>query len=104
MELDAPRTGVALYQKPNQGNIGRSVKVGDLVRLTTSGVIAAWYPNLNEKAVGIVVKAIPWGELDDEARSSIPVDLDGTTWVLVEWPNGRDYHTTQDLYIVNKDF
>ena len=104
MEHDAARKGFALHQKPNQGNIGRSMKVGDLVRLTTSGVIAAWYPNLNEKAVGIVAKVVPWGELDDEAKNAIPADLDGATWVLVEWPNGRDYHTTQDLYMVNEDF
>ena len=114
MEVYAPRTGFALYEKSNQGTIGRSMNIGDLVQLTPDGVVAAWYPDMDRDAVwypgidhgaaGIVIKMVAREELDEEAKSCIPPDLDQTTWVLVEWPRGRDYHTPQDLDIVRKHF
>ena len=104
MEVYAPRTGFALYEKSNQGTIGRSMNIGDLVRLTGDGIIAAWYPGIDHGAVGVVIKMVAREELDEEAKSCIPPDLDQTTWVLVEWPRGRDYHTPQDLDIVRKHF
>jgi hypothetical protein len=95
MEVYAPRTGFALHKKPNQGNIGRSMNTGDLVRLTPDGVVAAWHPDVDADVVGIVVKLAETEWLASE---------DGTTLVTVEWPLRRDTHLPQDLDIVRKHF
>jgi hypothetical protein len=104
MEVDAARNGFPLHEKSNQSIVGRSMKIGDLVRLTGDGVIAAWYPGIDHGAVGVAIKVVAWKELDEETKSCVPPDLDQTTWVLVEWPRGRDYHTPQDLDIIRKHF
>ena len=88
MELDATRKGFALHKKPNQGNIGRSMNIGDLVRLTPDGVVAAWYPNINHDAVGIVIKE------HSEPYATIEV----------HWPLGRECHEVDDLEIIKKYF
>ena len=95
MEHDAAREGFALHQKPNQGNSGRSMNTGDLVRLTPDGVVAAWYPDMDADAVGIVVKLTEteWLHSDDD-----------NTLATVEWPLGRDTHLPQALEIINKYF
>jgi len=64
------------------------MKVGDLVRLTPAGLVAAWYPDTDRDAVGIVIAS--------------PAHQQG--WVTVEWPFGRDTHLLQDLDIVRKYF
>ena len=103
MELDATRKGFALHQKPNQGNIGRSMNTGDLVRLTPDGVVAAWYPDMDADAVGIVVRV---GTLEDKIQQLLPDQYSaaGTELATVEWPAGRDTHLLQDLDIVRKYF
>ena len=103
MEHDAARKGFALYQKPNQGNIGRSMNTGDLVRLTPDGVVAAWYPDMDADAVGIVVRV---GTLEDKIQQLLPDQYSaaGTELATVEWPEGRDTHLLQDLDIVRKHF
>ena len=88
MELDAVRTGFAVYEESNQGTVGRSMNTGDLVRLTADGLVAAWYPDTDQDVVGIVI--------------SPPEHQRG--WVTVEWPDGRDTHMLQDLDIVRKYF
>ena len=103
MEHDAARKGFALHQKPNQGNIGRSMKVGDLVRLTVDGVVAAWYPDMDAHAVGVVVRV---GTLEDKIQQLLPDQYSaaGTELATVHWPLGRDTHLLQDLDIVRKYF
>jgi len=101
MEHDAARKGFALHQKPNQGNIGRSMNIGDLVRLTNDGVIAAWYPNLDQNDVGVVIRRAALEDLDNPARYSVEP---ATEIITVEWPRGRDTHLPQDLDIVRKHF
>ena len=102
MEVDAARTRFTLYEKSNQGNIGRSVKVGDLVRLTPDGVVAAWYPDMDADAVGIVVRV---GTLEDKIQQLLPDQYSaGIELATVEWPRGRDTHLPQDLDIVRKHF
>ena len=64
------------------------MNIGDLVRLTPDGLVAAWYPDTDHDVVGIVI-APPAHEQD---------------WVTVEWPDGRDTHVLQDLDIVRKYF
>ena len=71
------------------------MNTGDLVRLTPDGVVAAWYPDMDANAVGIVVKLAETEWLATE---------DGTTLATVEWPLGRDTHLPQDLDIVSKHF
>ena len=101
MELNATRKGFALHKKPNQGTVGRSMKTGDLVRLTSDGVIAAWYPGMDHNSVGIVISLHALDPFDDEALQHSP---DKREWVTVEWPLGRDTHLPQDLDIVRKHF
>ena len=103
MELDATRKGFALHKKPNQGNIGRSMNTGDLVRLTPDGVVAAWYPDMDADAVGIVVRV---GTLEDKIQQLLPDQYSaaGTELATVHWPLGRDTHLLQDLDIVRKYF
>ena len=96
MELDATRKGFALHKKPNQGNIGRSMNIGDLVRLTPDGVVAAWYPNINHDAVGIVIKE----------HSEVPAAHNDISYTPIEvhWPLGRDCHEVDHLEIIKKYF
>ena len=103
MEHDAARKGFALHQKPNQGNIGRSINTGDLVRLTPDGVVAAWYPDMDAHAVGVVVRV---GTLEDKIQQLLPDQYSaaGTELATVHWPLGRDTHLLQDLDIVRKYF
>ena len=103
MELDATRKGFALHKKPNQGNIGRSMNIGDLVRLTVDGVVAAWYPDMDAHAVGVVVRV---GTLEDKIQQLLPDQYSaaGTELATVHWPLGRDTHLLQDLDIVRKYF
>ena len=103
MEVNAARTGFALHEEPDQGNIGRSMKVGDLVRLTVDGVVAAWYPDMDAHAVGVVVRV---GTLEDKIQQLLPGHHNpaGTELATVHWPLGRDTHLLQDLDIVRKHF
>jgi DhnA family fructose-bisphosphate aldolase class Ia len=103
MEVNAARTGFALHEEPDQGNIGRSMKVGDLVRLTVDGVVAAWYPDMDAHAVGVVVRV---GTLEDKIQQLLPDQYSaaGTELATVHWPLGRDTHLLQDLDIVRKYF
>jgi hypothetical protein len=101
MELDAARKGFDLHQKPNQGNIGRGMNVGDLVHLTRDGVVAAWYPGIDQGAAGIIIKLTDFDQYDEEAQKYPP---DERKWATVEWPRGRDTHLLQDLEIINKYF
>jgi len=100
MEVDAPRTGFPLHKKPNQGNIGRSMNIGDLVRLTDDGVVAAWYPGMDHDAVGIVISLHAVGPF----HAAQSLELAERRWTTVEWPLGRDTHLPQDLDIVRKHF
>ena len=103
MELDAVRTGFAVYEESNQGTVGRSMNIGDLVRLTVDGVVAAWYPDMDADAVGVVVRV---GVLEDEIQQLLPDQYSaaGTELATVHWPLGRDTHLLQDLDIVRKYF
>ncbi len=71
------------------------MNIGDLVRLTDDGVIAAWHPDTDADAVGIVVKLAETKWLATE---------DGTTLATVEWPLRQDTHLPQDLDIIRKHF
>ena len=77
------------------------MNIGDLVRLTSDGVIAAWYPGMDHDSVGIVISLHELDPFDDEALQHPP---DQRRWVTVEWPRGRDSHLIQDLDIVHKYF
>ena len=102
MEVDAARKGFALHEKPNQGNIGRSMKVGDLVRLTSDGLIAAWYPGIDHNAVGVVIQL---SKIEESVEHLLPDQFAaGTVIAVVEWPRGRDTHPLQDLDIINENF
>ena len=103
MEVDAARTRFTLHEKSNQGTVGRSMNTGDLVRLTPDGVVAAWYPDMDADAVGIVVRV---GTLEDKIQQLLPDQYSaaGTELATVEWPEGRDTHLLQDLDIVCKYF
>jgi hypothetical protein len=90
-----------VHEESNQGTVSRSVTVGDLVRLTSDGVIAAWYPDIDHNSVGIVISLHALDPFDDEALQHPP---DQRRWVTVEWPRGRDSHLIQDLDIVRKYF
>ncbi len=101
MELNATRKGFALHQKPNQGTVGRSMNIGDLVRLTPDGLVSAWYPDTDHDVLGIVI-ALPTVDPYDDETLQHPAHQRG--WVTVEWPDGRDTHMLQDLDIVRKYF
>ncbi len=73
-----------MLQGSNSRPIGRSMSVGDLVRLTSDGLVAAWYPDTDRDAVGIVI--------------ALPAQPE--EWVTVEWPFWRDTHMLQDLEII----
>jgi len=90
-----------VHEESNQGAVSRRVTVGDLVRLTSDGVIAAWYPDIDHNSVGIVISLHALDPFDDEALQHPP---DQRRWVTVEWPRGRDSHLIQDLDIVRKYF
>ena len=77
------------------------MNIGDLVQLTHDGVVAAWYPDMDRDAVGIVITLHALDPFDDEALQHSP---DQREWVTVEWPLGRDTHLPQDLDIVRKHF
>ena len=77
------------------------MKVGDLVRLTGDGVIAAWYPGINHNSAGIIIKLTKAEELIGDLLLDHDV---GTEIATVEWPRGRDTHVPQDLEIINKYF
>jgi len=77
------------------------MKVGDLVRLTSDGVVAAWYPGIDQGAAGIIIKLTKAEELIGDLLLDHDV---GTEIVTVEWPRGRDTHVLQDLEIINKYF
>ena len=62
------------------------MNIGDLVRLTGDGVIAAWYPGLDHDAVGVVIV--------------LPDPPDNREWVTVRWPRGKDTHVLYDLEII----
>jgi hypothetical protein len=77
------------------------MNIGDLVRLTDGGVVAAWYSGMDHDAVGIVISLHALDPFDDEALQHPP---DQRRWATVEWPLGRDTHLPQDLDIVRKHF
>ena len=79
------------------------MNTGDLVRLTPDGLVAAWYPDMDADAVGVVVRV---GVLEDEIQQLLPDQYSaaGTELATVEWPEGRDTHLLQDLDIVRKYF
>ena len=77
------------------------MNIGDLVRLTNDGVIAAWYPGMDHDSVGVVISLHALDPFDDEALQQSP---DRREWITVEWPLGRDTHLPQDLDIVHKCF
>ena len=76
------------------------MNIGDLVRLTDDGVVAAWYPGMDRNAVGIVISLRALGPYPAPG-STEPL---GSGWATVEWPLGRDTHIPQDLDIVHKHF
>ena len=90
-----------MHKESNQCVVGRSMNIGDLVRLTDDGVVAAWYPGMDHDAVGIVISLHALDPFDDEALQHPP---DQRRWVTVEWSLGRDTHMPQDLDIVRKHF
>ena len=78
------------------------MNIGDLVRLTGDGVIAAWYPGLDHDAVGVVVRV---DTIEEPIEALLPGQYaSGTELATVEWPEGRDTHLPQDLDIVRKHF
>ena len=77
------------------------MNTGDLVQLTHDGVVAAWYPDMDRDAVGIVTSLHAPDPFDDESLQHPP---EQRRWVTVEWPLGRDTHLPQDLDIVSKHF
>ena len=77
------------------------MNIGDLVQLTPDGVVAAWYPDMDRDAVGIVISLHALDPFDDESLQHPP---DQRRWVTVTWPLGRDTNMPQDLEIINKYF
>ena len=80
------------------------MNIGDLVRLTPDGVVAAWYPGVRVDAVGVVIGTRRLAETYQEALPDHLAYPAGTVFAEVEWPDGRDTHMLQDLDIVRKHF